>query len=208
MKIAITGGIGSGKSFVCKRLEARGIQVYDCDREAKRLMRESDEIRQGLQALVGEGVYQGNELNKPLLAKYLLQSEENKQAVNAVVHPAVARDFEQSDMDWLEGAILFDSGFYRRTHFDWIICVTAPLETRIQRVMERDGISRELTMEWINKQMLQEEVVRRSDAEIINDGHADIDKQLDQIIQLIKNNKQSRKMEVIRNCLQFMPAFY
>lgn len=195
MKIAITGGIGSGKSFVCKRLEARGIQVYDCDREAKRLMRESDEIRQGLQALVGEDVYQGTELNKPLLAKYLLQSEENKQAVNAVVHPAVARDFEQSGMDWLESAILFDSGFYRRTHFDWIISVTAPLETRVQRVMERDGISRELTMEWINKQMLQEEVVRRSDAEIINDGHADIDKQIDQIIQLIKNNKQSRKME-------------
>ena len=186
MKIAITGGIGSGKSFVSKRLEARGIQVYDCDREAKRLMRESDEIRQGLQALVGQDVYQGTELNKPLLAKFLLQSEENKQAVNGVVHPAVARDFEQSGMDWLESAILFDSGFYRRTHFDWIICVTAPLETRVQRVMERDGISRELTMEWINKQMLQEEVVRQSDAEIINDGHADLNEQIDNILKRIE----------------------
>lgn len=208
MKIAITGGIGSGKSFVCKRLEARGIQVYDCDREAKRLMHESDEIRQGLQALVGEDVYQGKELNKALLAKFLLQSEENKQAVNAVVHPAVARDFEQSGMDWLESAILFDSGFYRRTHFDWIICVTAPLETRVNRVMERDGISRELTLEWINKQMPQEEVVRRSDTEIINDGHADIDKQLDQIIQQIKNKKQSRKMEQTILSIAGKPGLY
>ena len=208
MKIAITGGIGSGKSYVCKRLEARGIQVYDCDREAKRLMRESKEIRQGLQSLVGEEVYQGTELNKPLLATFLLQSEENKQSVNAVVHPAVARDFEQSGKDWLESAILFDSGFYRRTHFDWIICVTAPLETRIQRVMDRDGISRELTLEWINKQMLQEEVVRRSDAQIINDGCADIDKQLDQIIQLIKNNKQSRKMEQTILSIAGKPGLY
>lgn len=195
MRIAITGGIGSGKSFVCKRLEARGIRVYDCDREAKRLMRESADIRRELQALVGEEVYQGTELNKPLLAKYLLQSEENKQAVNAIVHPAVAKDFEQSGMEWLESAILFDSGFYRRTHFDWIICVTAPLETRVKRVMSRDGISRELTMEWINKQMLQEEVLRRCDSEIVNDGLADIDEQLDTIIQQIKKQKQSRKME-------------
>jgi dephospho-CoA kinase len=207
MKIAITGGIGSGKSFVCERLEARGIRVYDCDREAKRLMRESEEIRQGLKALVGEDVYVGTELNKPLLAKFLLQSEENKQAVNAVVHPAVASDFEQSGIDWLESAILFDSGFDRRTHFDWIICVTAPLDTRVQRVMNRDGISRELTMEWVNKQMPQEEVLRRSNAEIVNDGHADIDKQLDQIIYQIQQ-KQSRTMEQTILSIAGKPGLY
>ena len=74
--------------------------------------------------------------------------------------------------------------------------------------MDRDGISRELTMEWINKQMLQEEVVQRSDAQIINDGRADIDKQLDQIIQLIKNNKQSRKMEQTILSIAGKPGLY
>lgn len=195
MKIAITGGIGSGKSFVCRRLEARGIQVYDCDLAAKRLMRESGEIRRGLIELVGEEVYAGSELNKSVLTSFLLQSESNKQAVNTVVHPAVAKDFESSGLEWLESAILFDSGFYKRTHFDKVVCVTAPEEVRIARVMKRDGISREQTMSWIAKQMPQDKMVARCDYQIINDGLEDIDKQLDFIINKLKEqNKQSKKM--------------
>lgn len=195
MKIAITGGIGSGKSFVCRHLEQRGIRVYDCDREAKRLMRESPAIRDALMDLVGGNAYQEGELNKPVLAKFLLQSEDNKQAVNAVVHPAVAHDFEMSGISWLESAILFDSGFDRRTHFDCVVCVTAPLETRVQRVMNRDGISREQALQWIAKQLPQQEMVARSDFEIVNDGQRDIDQQLDQIINHIKKqNKQSKTM--------------
>ena len=195
MKIAVTGGIGSGKSYVCRYLEKRGIRVYDCDREAKRLMRESAEIRDALSALVGRDAYLDGELNKPVLAIFLLQSDTNKQAVNAVVHPAVARDFESSGMDWLESAILFDSGFYRRTHFDKVVCVTAPLETRVQRVMNRDGISREQALQWIAKQQPQQEMVARSDFEVVNDGQKDIDQQLDHIINHIKKqNKQSKTM--------------
>lgn len=182
MRIAITGGIGSGKSYVCKRLEAHGIKVYDCDAAAKRLMRTSASLQRALRRLVGDDVYVGRVLQKQVLAKFLLASEANKQAVNQVIHPAVARDFLSSDYQWMESAILFDSGFHRRIHFDHVICVTAPLEVRIQRVMARDGISREKTMEWISRQMPQEEVLKMSDFEIVNDGMADIDSQVRNIL--------------------------
>ena len=178
MRVAITGGIGSGKSYVCKRLEAFCIRVYDCDAAAKRLMRTSSALQRDLCRLVGDDVYVDGVLQKQVLAKFLLASEGNKQAVNQIIHPAVARDFECSGYEWLESAILFDSGFDRRIHFDYIVCVSAPLEIRIQRVMNRDGISREKTMEWISRQLPQEEVLKRADFEIVNDGMEDIDEQI------------------------------
>lgn len=185
-RVAITGGIGSGKSYVCRRLERLGIRVYDCDTAAKRLMRDSDELREALRQLVGDEVYVGNVLQKPVMARFLLKSEANKQAVNDVVHPAVARDFEESGYTWLESAILFDSGFDMRTRFDYIICVTAPLEVCIRRVMKRDGISRQQALEWIQRQLPQDEVRARSDFEIVNDGKANIEKQIETIIKQIK----------------------
>jgi dephospho-CoA kinase len=185
-RVAITGGIGSGKSYVCRRLERHGIRVYDCDTAAKRLMRDSDELREALRQLVGDEVYVGNVLQKPVMARFLLKSEANKQAVNDVVHPAVARDFEESGYTWLESAILFDSGFDMRTRFDYIICVTAPLEVRIRRVMKRDGISRQQALDWIQRQLPQDEVRARSDFEIVNDGKANIEKQIETIIKQIK----------------------
>lgn len=185
MRIAITGGIGSGKSFVCQKLSKHGISVYDCDKEAKRLMATSPDIHRQLTALVGNEVYHDGSLNKPVLAQFLLQSEANKQQVNDIVHPAVAADFIQSGREWLESAILFESGFYKRVDFDHVICVTAPLEVRVARVMQRDGISREKALQWINAQMPQEEIASRSSFEIINDGKKSIERQINQIINKI-----------------------
>jgi len=182
MKVAITGGIGSGKSFVCRRLEQHGIQVYDCDAAAKRLMRESGDLRRKLCTAVGEGLYINNVLQKAVLSCYLLGSEENARRINDIVHPAVAEDFMHSGYDWLESAIFFDSGFNSRVYVDRVVCVTAPLETRIARVMARDSISREKTLEWIARQLPQEVVVTHSDYEIVNDGNADIDAQIDKIL--------------------------
>lgn len=196
-KIAITGGIGSGKSYVCRILEKHGIKVYDCDAGAKRLMRSDASLQAQLRALVGEEVYapssassdgEGDDsrrlaLQKPVLAKFLLASEENKQAVNDVVHPAVARDFEQSDCDWLESAILFDSGFDRRTHFDVVVCVTAPVPVRLRRIMQRDHISQDKAQQWIDAVMPQEELVARSDFEIVNDGGRDLEEQVAHLLE-------------------------
>ena len=186
MKIAITGGIGSGKSYVCRILKKQGIRVYDCDAEAKRLMRTDAELQAGLKKLVGEEVYSADGiLQKPVLAQFILTGEANKQAVNDVVHPAVARDFEQSDCEWMESAILFDSGFNRRTHFDKVVCVSAPVVVRLQRIMQRDHISQEKAQQWIDAVMPQEELIARSDYEIVNDGVRDVEAQVVHLLDLL-----------------------
>lgn len=185
--IALTGGIGAGKSFVSSLLARRGIAVYDCDAAAKRLMRESPLLRQRLMALVGNDVYDGATLCKRRLAEFILQSDENREAVNGIVHPAVADDFMQSGMGWLESAILFDSGFDKRVPFDIVVCVSAPLELRVSRIMARDNISRDQALEWIARQLPQEEVERRSDFVVTNDGTSNPDLQLEQILDKINN---------------------
>ena len=186
MKIAITGGIGSGKSYVCRILEKHGIRVYDCDAGAKRLMRLDADLQAGLKKLVGEEVYGADGiLQKPVLAQFILTGEANKQAVNDVVHPAVARDFEQSDCEWMESAILFDSGFNRRTHFDKVVCVSAPVAVRLQRIMQRDHISQEKAQQWIDAVMPQEELIARSDYEIVNDGVRDVEAQVVHLLNLL-----------------------
>ncbi len=180
--IAITGGIGSGKSYVCQLLEKHGIKVYDCDAAAKRLMRTSATLRQQLRQLVGPQVYRGCILQKRVLAEFLLASEANKQAVNEIVHPAVALDFIESDYQWLESAILFDSGFHRRVPFSFVVCVSAPEAMRVQRIMARDGISEAKALEWIHRQMPQEQVEGLSNFVIVNDGVAPLEPQVDHLI--------------------------
>ena len=193
MKTGITGGIGSGKSYVCRLLQKRGYEVYDCDDAAKRLIRTSPVIRQELTDLIGPDAYfeeRGRRkdegeyiLNKKAVAEFLLASEENAHAIDRIVHPAVFQDFIESGMEWMESAIIFESGIYRLV--DRIIVVTAPEEVRIQRVMQRDGISREKVLEWMGRQLPQDIVRERADYEIVNDGEADLDRQLDSLLEII-----------------------
>ena len=193
MKTGITGGIGSGKSYVCRLLQKRGYEVYDCDDAAKRLIRTSPVIRQELTDLIGPDAYfeergrrkeeGGYILNKKAVAEFLLASEENAHAIDRIVHPAVFQDFIDSGMEWMESAIIFESGIYRLV--DRIIVVTAPEEVRIQRVMQRDGISREKVLEWMGRQLPQDIVRERADYEIVNDGKADLDRQLDALLEII-----------------------
>ena len=191
MKIGITGGIGSGKSYICRLLEQRGYTVYDCDSAAKRLIRSSPFIRRRLTALIGPETYfkETGEyiLNKKAVAEFLLKSEDNARAIDRIVHPAVFRDFIESGLEWMESAIIYESGIHRLV--DRVIVVTAPEELRIQRVMARDEISREKVLEWMSRQLPQEEVRQRADYEIVNDGLTDLNLQLDEILKEISNNK-------------------
>ena len=214
MKTAITGGIGSGKSYVCRLLVGQGICVYDCDTHAKRLMVESEEIRRQLTALIGPEAYlptspndqtpnsqlltpnsqlltpnsklltpNSFRLNKPVIARFLMASEENAKALEHIVHPAVINDFLESGMEWMESAILFESGF---NHFvDRVVVVTAPEELRIVRVMERDGISREKALEWINRQLPQDYLIAHANHVIVNDGCQPLLPQLEALIPLL-----------------------
>jgi len=186
MKVAITGGIGSGKSYVCKLLQQRGINIYDCDQAAKRLIRTSPDIRRQLTMLIGSEAYLGEDgqggwiLNKAVVAQFLLGSEANAHAIDDIVHPAVFHDFETSGMQWLESAILYESGMDKLVNR--VIVVTAPQEVRIQRVMQRDGISREKVLEWMSRQWSQDEIRQHADYEIINDGQADLNEQIEQLL--------------------------
>lgn len=182
-RIAVTGGIGSGKSHVCLMLAERGIEVYDCDRAAKALMNSSPTLRRQLEQLVGNDAYlPDGSLNKEVVARFLLESDANKAAINNVVHPAVAADFENSGKQWLESAILFESGFDKRIAFTHVICVTAPLEVRIDRICRRDSISRQEARQWTARQMSQEAKMAKSDFIIDNDGEKDLRTQIDNIL--------------------------
>lgn len=183
--VALTGGIGCGKSFVAQRLKQLGIDVYDCDNAAKRLMVTSDSIRKKLQLLVGKDVYVNDKINKPLLTKFLLASDENRLTINNIIHPAVADDFLNSKKQWIESAILFDSGFDKLLPIKAIVCVSAPKDIRVKRIIMRDNINQQQAEEWIARQMSQEEMEKHSDFIIVNDGIADINQQINSILQKI-----------------------
>jgi dephospho-CoA kinase len=190
MKIGITGGIGSGKSYVCKLLAARGITVYDCDAAAKRLMRTSPTLRRQLTELIGTNTYQPDgTLNKAVVAQFLLASEQNAKAIDAIVHPAVFRDFIESGVDWMESAILYESGINRLV--DRVLVVTAPEPVRIRRIMQRDGISAEKAREWIDRQWPQDRIRALADYEIVNDGETDLPSQVDSLLARINQEKTS-----------------
>ena len=177
--IALTGGIGTGKSFVAKILQQKGREVFDCDRSAKKLMRENEEVKQKIVDLVGKEAYQNDVLNKALLAKFLLASPQNATALNEIVHPAVAKDFENSGLEWIESAILYDSAFDKRIDIDFVV-------TRISRIMHRDNITREAALQWITKQLNQDEVIAKADFELVNDGIKDVEIQLNEILSKIQ----------------------
>ncbi|MCD7714329.1 MAG: dephospho-CoA kinase [Prevotella sp.] len=182
MKIALTGGIGSGKSFVCKQLAMRGITVYDCDSAAKRLINNDAALQRRLSVAVGEDIFPDGRFDKARLSRFIVASAANALAVDNLVHPAVASDFLASGLDWLESAILFESGFNRRLHIDRIVCITAPLQLRIDRIMRRDNLTQERVEQWINRQMPQEEKCRLADFEIANDGISDLNQQIDKLL--------------------------
>lgn len=192
MKTGIAGGIGSGKSYVCKLLAKRGINVYDCDDAAKRLMRTDEQLKEQLTKLIGPQTYVDGRLNKAAVATFLLSSEANAHAVDAIAHPAVFRDFEESGLLWMESAIMFESGADR--YVDNVVVVTAPEEVRIERIMKRDGISREKAQEWMQRQWPQEKVRQLAQYEIINDGRQDLDSQIADLLQKLSNTRNTHQL--------------
>lgn len=146
-KVGVTGGIGSGKSTVCRLFAERGIAVYDSDSQAKRLMEESDTLRAALVGAFGTECYAEGRLNRRYLAGRVFGDAEALARLNALVHPAVREDFrmwaerQSGPYVILESAILFEAGF--ENEVDTTLAVLAPAEERIKRCMERDGASRE-----------------------------------------------------------------
>lgn len=182
MLIAITGGIGCGKSVVSALLCVMGYPVYDCDKGAKWVMQHDPILHSQLVDLFGKETYMPDgSLNKPYLASRIFNDAEALRAMNACVHPAVNRDLQRaylvtsrpqdlkpSQPFFFESAILFESGFDKLANPDRVWAVTAPLELRVERAMLRDSASREQIVARINSQMSQEEKEKRADDIIIN----------------------------------------
>lgn len=173
IKVGITGGIGSGKSYVCGILEKMGYPVYYSDNESKRLTVTNGTIRRGLIDLLGEEVYQGEELNKTFLASKVFQDDSTRENVNNIIHPVVRADFhawaekQASPFVFNEAAILIETGTYKT--LDFTVLVTADKELRIQRTIRRDGSSKEEVLSRMAKQWEDEEKVKYADFVIYND---------------------------------------
>lgn len=195
IKIGITGGIGSGKSFVAQLMEQKGIPIYYTDNMAKRLMTENTTIREKLIALLGKDAYLPDGLpNKKKLIDYIFSDKENAFHINSIVHPVVKSDFkrwaerqESTEIVAMECAILYEAGFDDAV--DIVTMVYAPLETRIERAMKRDGATRQQITNRINAQMPDEEKCKRADFTIYNDGIRSIPIQIDNMLKQASERK-------------------
>ncbi|MDR2563019.1 MAG: dephospho-CoA kinase [Prevotellaceae bacterium] len=175
LKAGLTGGIGSGKSLVCRVFSMFGAYIYNADEAAKRLYDTDEQLRLEMKAVFGAAIYEGSQLNRRKLADIVFSDDEALRAVNSMAHPAVERDLERTvsalsvDVPYFifEAAILFESGMSQ--HFDKIISVVAPEELRMRRVMERGGISCDEIKRRMKAQWSDEERIRHSDMVIVND---------------------------------------
>ncbi len=188
LKVGITGGIGSGKSTICRFFETLGAPVYLADSEAKALMNSSPLIRSQLMRTFGRDIYQPDHtLNRKKLAQQIFQSADLLEKVNLLVHPIVRQHFltwlnkQNGDYVVYEAAILFESGFYPAMDFN--ILVTAPEEERIRRTMARGDITLEDVKNRMARQWPDKEKMKMADFVIINDNEGLI---LPQLIELDK----------------------
>lgn len=175
MNIGITGGIGSGKTLVCRIFSVLGIAVYDADREAKALMNTHPGLIDSLKEAFGDQVYGSEgELDRAYLAAEVFGNQEKLDLLNGIVHPVVIEagvawmNAQQGPYSVKEAALLFESGSYEAN--DYNILVFAPVEERIRRVMARDQVSREQVLARMDKQMPEEEKMKLADFVIYNDG--------------------------------------
>lgn len=189
-KVGITGGIGSGKSTVCRVFSILGIPVFEADVVAKQLQSTDAGIRSQLIALFGPAVYLPDmSIDRKYLASIVFNDPSLLLQLNAIIHPAVRKVFfewcdrQQSPYVLLEAAILYESGFYKM--MDKVIVVSTDQDQRIQRVMKRDGTTREQVLQRIGNQWTDEQrnkladfVIHNNDNELIIPQIVEIDKKL------------------------------
>jgi len=177
LKVGITGGIGSGKSLIRKMFAIEGIPVYDADYAGKWLLNNDETVKHFVKKVFGDSIYDANgNLNRKEMANIVFGDKAMLKKLTDIVHPAVGIH----SMEWFkkikrpakfaikEAAVLFESGSYKA--LDKIITVTAPLELRVKRVMKRDRTSEEEVLKRAEKQMSDEEKIKKSDFVIENYG--------------------------------------
>ena len=193
-KVGITGGIGSGKSTVCRMLVERGVALYDADSRAKELMSTSEALRKALIENFGAETFTAEGLNRAYLAERVFNDKEQLRLLNSLVHPAVIADFEawadeqEGHYVVFESAILFEAGLESRV--DAVVAVMAPESLRVERVMARDGHSAEQVMARIKNQMSDDERSDRAKYSIVNIDIEDLEEDVEQLHRRLSYDSQ------------------
>ena len=193
--IGLTGGIGSGKTTIANYFKEKGVPVYIADDEARKLM-QSEFIIEEIKKTFGDFLFEDDILNRAKLAEIVFNDSRKLDQLNAIVHPAVKKDF----VAWLEAkkkyayviyeaAILFESGRYKDC--DIVITVTAPEETRIERVIKRDKTNKEQVLDRMKMQWKDEERISKSDFIILNDNLKNAKEEVVKILKIL-NIKQNQ----------------
>lgn len=175
MIIGITGGIGSGKSTIARELAKRGYTVYDCDQEAKRIIAENADVQQEIIDLLGEESFVDGIYNRAYVAKRVFEDSRLLEALNAIVHPAVGLDIMKRKPDFVESAILYESGL--DILCDRIIVVDAPEKIRIARTLNRN---------YDVRARIKAQKIPTGDLVINNDGKTSIAELADEILNWLK----------------------
>lgn len=175
IKVGITGGIGSGKSLVCSILSAMGYPVFNADYEARLVVENDPNTINKIKVLFGESIYADGRLNRVKVGEKVFSNPILLEKLNSIVHPPVIERFfcwveenKQHALVVMEAAILFESGTDKGV--DKVISVVAPKEIRIERIKARDGLSHELISDRMSRQLPQDELIKRSNYIIDNDG--------------------------------------
>lgn len=193
-KVGITGGIGSGKSTLCGMLAERGVAVYDADSRAKRLMTESEPLRRALVEAFGAETFNAEGLNRAYLAERVFHDAEQLRRLNGIVHPAVIADFEvwaeaqQGSYVVFESAILFEAGLEDRV--DVAVAVMAPETLRVERVMARDGGTKEQVLARIRNQMSDNERSDRAKYSLVNVDIEELEEDAEQLHRRLSYDSQ------------------
>ena len=195
IKVGITGGIGSGKTLVCKMFELLGISVYYSDEESKKLLDADGKVKEQIIKTFGNAILnEAGNIDRKKLSETVFGDKEKLTLLNGIVHPAVAKHFEE----WVkmhsfdkyilkEAAILFESGANRLV--DKVITVTAPVSLKIQRAMQRDNITEEQVVSRMKNQWSDEEKIKQSQFVIFNNEDQLLIPQVLKIHELLIANK-------------------
>jgi dephospho-CoA kinase len=172
MRLGVTGGIGSGKTSVCRVFNVLGIPVFSADSEARIIMEADQRVISAIKSIGGRNIYSDGVLNREELAKLMFNNKGILKKVNHAVHPVVIEQFGKweklqiAPYVIMEAAILFESGAVNLV--DRILTVVAPIEERIDRVVKRNTLTREQVMDRIKNQMEDEEKIKKSHYAIDN----------------------------------------
>lgn len=195
MVVGLTGGIGSGKTTVANFFRELGIPVYIADEAGKRLMLSSEEIKKAVRELFGEQAYPGDEPDRKYIASQVFNDSEKLEALNNIIHPAVAADFQRwlsrQDAPYIiyEAAILFESGGNEKC--DRTILVTAPHDEKIKRLQFRDNSEIEEIEARMANQWSDEKKLKLADFQIKNTDLALTKSQVEELHEILLNSRKN-----------------